>query len=200
MSWQSREARRDKPGVPQSSSLNGWVDSVAVNWNEKQEAGWNLSDNEELRDWVSSQLFHQPRVWSWIQCLGHFSFLNYKLKRLENFTAGSFLRWIVCDLRDIMWIRQVWQSLNVKNMKLSRMWLRTLNELQTKGEHSPWSCCTERNYPGEKGMWVWREYGTVFLGAYFPEVILCFLYSLNVRTDPLFYVYLVCDQDGIAEH
>lgn len=129
----SREARRDKPGVPQSSSLNGWVDSVAVNWNEKQEAGWNLSDNEELRDWVSSQLFHQPRVWSWIQCLGHFSFLNYKLKRLENFTAGSFLPWIVCDLRDIMWMRQVWQSLNVKNMKLSRMWLRTLNELQTKG-------------------------------------------------------------------
>ena len=63
-----------------------------------------------------------------------------------------------------------------------------------------WFCCTERNYPGEKGMWVWGENGTAFLGACFTEAILSLLYNLEVCKDPLPSVYLVYDQDGIAEH
>lgn len=49
-------------------------------------------------------------------------------------------------------------------------------------------------------MWVWGENGTAFPGACFTEAILCLLYSLEVCKDPLPSVYLVYDQDGIAEH
>ena len=49
-------------------------------------------------------------------------------------------------------------------------------------------------------MWVWGENGTAFLGACFTEAILSLLYNLEVCKDPLPSVYLVYDQDGIAEH
>lgn len=49
-------------------------------------------------------------------------------------------------------------------------------------------------------MWVWGENGTAFLGACLTEVILSLLYNLEVCKDPPPSVYVVYDQDGIAEH
>lgn len=39
--------KEGQAGAPQISSLNGWVDSGTINWNEKHRAG-----ECELRNWV----------------------------------------------------------------------------------------------------------------------------------------------------
>ena len=180
--------KEGQAGAPRISSLNGWVDSGTVDCNEKQ----------GRRVWAEKLGLIPALSSAWIHFLTHFSFFNHNLKRLENVTVGSLLPWIVCNSNNMnkMGLTKPKGQKHEANQGI------TENPEQTeKGMFTlPWFCRTERNYPGEKGMWVWGENGTGFLGACFTEAVLCLLYSLEVYKEPLPSVYLVYDQDGIAEH
>lgn len=184
MSWQTRRDKQEH--LKFLAWMAGWtvVPSTGMRNIGQESVSWETGFN--LSSFVS------------LDTLTHFSFFNHNLKRLENFTVGSFLPWIVCNSNNInkMGLTKPKGQKHEVNQGI------TENPEQTeKGMFPlPWFCCTERNYPGEKGMWVWGENGTAFPGACFTEAILCLLYSLEVCKDPLPSVYLVYDQDGIAEH
>lgn len=164
MSWQTRRDKQEH--LKFLAWMAGWtvVPSTGMRNMGQESVSWEIGFN--LSSFIS------------LDTLTHFSFFNHNLKRLENFTVGSFLPWVVCNSNNMnkMGLTKPKGQKHEVNQGI------TENPEQTeKGMFPlPWFCCTERNYPGEKGMWVWGESGTAFLGACFTEAILCLLYSLEV--------------------